>query len=69
VPANTTHEPRLRHDSAYTVPPLPTIAVAAELPGHLDGHMRRVAAVELMRGENRLLAALAEARRVVEAAL
>jgi hypothetical protein len=51
------------------VPPLPTIAVAAELPGHLDGHMRRVAAVELMRGENRLLAVLAEARRVVKAAL
>lgn len=69
VPANTTREPRFRHDPAYTVPPLPTIAVAAELPGYKDNHMRRVAGVELMRGTNRLLAALAEARRVVTAAL
>ncbi len=69
VPVNTTREPRFRHDPAYTVPPLPTIAVAAELPGYKDDHMRRVAGVELMRGVNRLLAALAEAKRVVEAAL
>ncbi len=69
VPVNTTREPRFRHDPAYTVPPLPTIAVAAELPGYPDDHMRRVAGVELMRGENRLLAVLAEAKRVVEAAL
>ncbi len=69
VPVNTTREPRFRHDPAYTVPPLPTIAVAAELPGYEDDHMRRVAAVELMRGMNRLLAALAEAKRVVDAVL
>ncbi len=69
VPVNTTREPRFRHDPAYTVPPLPTIAVAAELPGCKDDHMRRVAGVELMRGTNRLLAALEEAKRVVAAAL
>ena len=69
VPVNTTREPRFRHDPAYTVPPLPTIAVAAELPGCKDDHMRRVAGVELMRGANRLLAALEEAKRVVAAAL
>lgn len=69
VAVNTTREPRFRHDPAYTVPPLPTIAVAAELPGYKDDHMRRVAGVELMRGMNRLLAALAEAKHVVEAAL
>ena len=69
VPVNTTREPRFRHDPAYTVPPLPTIAVAAELPGYEDDHMRRVAGVELMRGMNRLLAALAEAKRVLDAVL
>jgi len=69
VPVNTTREPRFRHDPAYTVPPLPTLAVAAELPGLGGDHMRRVAGVELVRGQNRFLAALAEASRVVDAAL
>ena len=68
VPVNTTREPRFRHDPAYTVPPLPTLAVAAELPGHANDHMRRVAEVELLRGQNRFLAALAEAKRMVDAA-
>eukprot|EP01037_Dinobryon_pediforme_P002147 gene2147-2184_t len=33
VPINYTRAPRFRHDPAYTVPPLPTLAVAADLPG------------------------------------
>ena len=69
VPINYTREPRFRHDPAYTVPPLPTLAVAAELPDFIDDHMRRVAQVELMRGANRYLAAIDHARRVVRAAL
>ena len=69
VPVNTTREPRFRHDPAYTVPPLPTVAAAAELSSYKDDHMRQVARMELMRGTNRLLAALVEARRVVAAAL
>ena len=69
VPINYTREPRFRHDPAYTVPPLPTLAVAAELPDFTDDHMRRVAQVELMRGINRYLAAIDHARRVVRAAL
>ena len=36
VPVNYTREPRFRHDPAYTVPRLPTLAVAAELP-RFDG--------------------------------
>lgn len=68
VPVNTTREPRFRHDPACTVPPLPTLAVAAELPGYANDHMRRVAEVELLRGQNRFLAALAEAKRMVDAA-
>ncbi len=68
VPINYTREPRFRHDPAYTVPKLPTLAVAAELPDFADDHMRRVAQVDLMRGQNRYLAAIAHARRVVGAA-
>ncbi len=65
VPINTTREPRFRHDPAYTIPPLPTLAVAAELPDITDDHMRRVAQTTLMRGQNRFLGAMAEALRVV----
>ena len=67
VPINYTREARFRHDPAYTVPPLPTLAVAAELPS-LHGHMRHVAQTELLRGQNRFLAAMAQAQRVVRAA-
>ena len=69
VPINYTREPRFRHDPAYTVPSLPTLAVAADLPDFTDDHLRRVAQVELMRGKNRYLAAIDAARRLVEAAL
>ena len=68
LPINTTRAPRFRHDPAYTVPKLPTLAVAAELPGFEPGHMRRVASVELMRGMNRFCAAIEQARRLVAAA-
>ncbi len=65
VPINTTREPRFRHDPAYTVPPLPTLAVAAELPA-LEGGLRKSGQVELMRGQNRYLAAIGAAKRLVE---
>ncbi|UFN48923.1 M28 family peptidase [Roseomonas sp. OT10] len=68
VPINYTREPRFTHDPAYTVPPLPTLAVAAELPS-LPEHLRRPGQVELMRGQNRFVAALnAATRRVRQAA-
>jgi hypothetical protein len=69
VPLNYTREPRFRHDPAYTVPRLPTLAIAGELPTFIDTHQRRCAMVELMRGQNRFVAAMDEARRLVEAAL
>ena len=68
VPINYTREARFRHDPAYTVPALPTLAVAADLPDFTDDHMRRVAQVELMRGKNRFLAAIDAARRLVVSA-
>jgi hypothetical protein len=69
VPVNYTREPRFRHDPAYTVPRLPTLAVAAELSRFSDPHQRRCAEVELKRGQNRFVAAIEQARRLVEAAL
>jgi hypothetical protein len=68
VPINYTNQPRFRHDPAYTVPQLPTLAIAAELPGFTDPHMRRCAMTELLRGQNRFVAAVTQARRIVEAA-
>ncbi len=65
IPINTTREPRFRHDPAYTVPKLPTLAVAAEIPGMASDHLKRVAQVELMRGQNRFIAAIDAARRIV----
>ena len=69
VPVNYTREPRFRHDPAYTVPKLPTLAVAADLPGYTDDHMRRVAQTELLRGQNRYVAAITQALHLVNAAL
>jgi N-acetylated-alpha-linked acidic dipeptidase len=68
VPLNYTREPRFRHDPAYTVPRLPTLAVASDLPQFEDAHERRCAAGELMRGQNRFCAAMEQARRLVELA-
>ena len=69
VPVNYTREARFRHDPAYTVPPLPTLAVAAELPEFAEGHMRKMAQTELLRGQNRFVAAILQAQRIVAAAL
>jgi len=68
VPINYTREPRFRHDPAFTVPPLPTLAIAAELPA-LSPELRRFGEVELTRGQNRYVAALRAATALVEGAL
>lgn len=68
VPINYTNEPRFRHDPAYTVQPLPTLAVAADLTA-LPEPLRKPGLVELMRGQNRYVAALRAARALVEGAL
>jgi N-acetylated-alpha-linked acidic dipeptidase len=68
VPINYTREPRFRHDPAYTVPPLPTLAVAAELP-KLAPDLRQSGKVELLRGQNRYVAAIRAATALVEGAL
>lgn len=68
VPINYTRGPRFNHDPALNVPPLPTIATATELAS-FSPETIGFALTQLMRGQNRLVAALREARRRVEAAL
>jgi len=68
VPINFTREPSFRHDPALSIPPLPTISVATELhlhPGEKPGFARN----HLMRGQNRLISALNQARRRVAQAM
>jgi hypothetical protein len=65
VPINYTKAPRFRHDPAYTVPKLPTLAIAADLAEFTLDHLRRTAEVELMRGQNRFVAAMHAATRLV----
>ncbi len=67
VPINYTREPRFRHDPAYTCPPLPTLQTATELAEH-GADTLGFAKVQLMRGQNRYLAAIGEALRLVEEA-
>ncbi|MEM9900037.1 MAG: M28 family peptidase [Pseudomonadota bacterium] len=61
VPINFCREPRFRHDPAVTVPPLPTIATATELAQHTE--TLGFAQNQLLRGQNRLVAALRHAKR------
>lgn len=64
VPINFTREARFRHDPAITVPPLPTIHPATELDHH--GETMGFAVNQLVRGQNRLVAALRQAVRHIE---
>jgi N-acetylated-alpha-linked acidic dipeptidase len=67
VPINFTREARFRHDPALPVPPLPTLAWAGELAG-FDDHQLGFAQTQLTRGQNRLVAALREGKRLVQGA-
>jgi len=66
VPINYTGVPRFRHDRAIPIPPLPTIALAAELERQAPDKLG-FAKVQLTRGQNRLVAALREAERLIAA--
>ncbi|WP_372621760.1 M28 family peptidase [Falsiroseomonas sp.] len=63
VPVNFTNGPRFTHDPAVTVPPLPCLAVATELRNH-SGQMLGFAKTQLMRGQNRYVAAMRAATRL-----
>lgn len=64
VPINFTRVNRFRHDPALTIPALPSIAVAAELDKHVE--TLGFAKTQLVRGQNRLISALRQAKRHVE---
>ena len=68
VPINYTRGPRFTHDPALNVPPLPAIAEAAGLDGVPPDQMGFVQ-TQLLRGRNRVVAALREATRLIETAL
>ena len=67
VPINYTGVSRFRHDPAIPIPPLPTIALAAELERQAPDKLG-FAKMQLTRGQNRLVAALRDAERLVAAA-
>jgi hypothetical protein len=64
VPINFTRTPRFAHDPAFTAPPLPGLAVAAELP-RMAGPRLGFAKTQLLRAQNRYVAALKEATRLL----
>jgi len=65
VPINFTRGPRFQHDPALNIPQLPTIEPALRLGRH-DAATLGFAKAQLMRGQNRLVAALGEATRRIE---
>lgn len=68
VPVNYTRGPGFFHDPAESIPALPDLHVALEL-AETPGDRRGFVTTHLMRGQNRLVAALRDARRVVQAAM
>lgn len=60
IPINFTRVERFRHDPARTIPPLPSIASAAELDRYGSTTLG-FAQAQLMRGQNRLISALRQA--------
>ena len=68
VPVNYTRGPELFHDPAESIPALPDLSVALQLPDAESGDIGFVK-THLMRGQNRLVASLRDARRTIQAAM
>ena len=67
VPINYTRAGRFRHDPAIDVPPLPDLEPATKIAALAqDSEAYRITRTHLARGRNRVLAALREARRIIE---
>jgi hypothetical protein len=66
VLVNFGREDRFRHDPAMPIPPLPDLAAVHQLASKDSAHRGFVQA-HLLRGRNRLIWALREARRIAEA--
>ena len=68
VPINFTQVPRFRPDPALPIPALPTLSAVNEFDGY-GGDAEGFVRTQLTRGQNRLVAALRQARRLVEGTL
>ena len=68
VPVNFTRGPAFFHDPAESIPALPDLSVALQVP-EMDANNIGFAKTHLIRGQNRLVAALRDARRTVQAAM
>lgn len=68
VPVNYTRGPEFFHDPAETTPALPDLAVALQAPSMPEAE-RGFLRTHLVRGENRLVAALRDAQRSVARAM
>src|SRR5688572_15414592 len=68
VPVNFTRGPAFFHDPAESIPALPDLSVALQVP-EMDANNVGFAKTHLTRGQNRLVAALRDARRTVQAAM
>lgn len=68
VPINYTTGPRFRHDPATPVMPLPALAAANQIKG-MDKVTQGFAKTQLVRGQNRTIAALMQAEMLASAAL
>lgn len=68
VPVNYTRGPTFFHDPAESIPALPDLSVALQLPDTTPDETGFVQ-THLTRGQNRLVAALRDARRTVQAAM
>jgi N-acetylated-alpha-linked acidic dipeptidase len=64
VPINYGRVDRFRHDPAVAIPPLPDLAAVAQLSA--DGATRGFVQTHLVRGRNRVIWALREARRAAD---
>jgi len=67
VPINSTREARFRHDPAVPIPPLPTLSAANDIRA-MPKELRGFAATQLTRGQNRLVAAMREATKLIATA-
>lgn len=68
VPLNYTREQRFRHDPAIPIPELPAIATAADLD-KLGPEKLGFARTQLVRGQNRVVAALRQAEKMIADAI
>jgi N-acetylated-alpha-linked acidic dipeptidase len=67
VPINSTREARFRHDPALPIPPLPTLSVADDIRA-MPKELLGFAKIQLARGQNRVVAAMRAAIKLIATA-